>query len=524
VILPEIQAAIAQASIGGGQPIPEPVRAPLEQAIGAQFDGVRVHTGERADDLARSLRARAFTTGRDIFFRQGQYQPSTSAGQQVLAHELAHVVQQADSSAQGGRALVQRAVGLEFETDWGIHGLSDPAVQAPAGKRLKKHTAYKQGQGFTVQVDEASRGWEPGYDGLNRQIEFVVDPHPESVEGGQRLNRTMRALIAEVTRLDDLRKQSKNNQKRFPYPGTTQKTWVFPEAKTTAIDGIHARAQATVGLSLPAISRLALMEEEKLRATSRTQGIGVSYAHRGAVLPEVKGEFIHGAAAAEQIKGASPELRGLVTLLALYIKVFHGAGTKKKPYVKGYLPLLAKTNFATMYMHLPPLEREQYRSDPEVFVDFVLRTVNKQPGFKNVRKEWLAIPPGLLKGTKPFNLTLEEWLSTIPFGSDLLTTVSDKRLFGLGDLGEGQEKGKKVDIAPGKGSRRMILEFRAGSPIGTGFITPSQWLDFAFDYFNLARRLHGRKPAAEWGAPQPAPQPQPGNAPGAKPKRRATAT
>ena len=55
---------------------------------------MRVHTGPRADSLNHTLQAKAFTTGQDIFFRQGAYNPASSGGQELLAHELTHVVQQ----------------------------------------------------------------------------------------------------------------------------------------------------------------------------------------------------------------------------------------------------------------------------------------------------------------------------------------------------------------------------------------------------------------------------------------------
>src|SRR5262249_34379434 len=59
---------------------------------------VRVHTGAEADRAARSVSALAFTVGRDIVLRDGQYQPDTTAGRRLLAHELAHVTQQAEGA------------------------------------------------------------------------------------------------------------------------------------------------------------------------------------------------------------------------------------------------------------------------------------------------------------------------------------------------------------------------------------------------------------------------------------------
>jgi len=87
----------------GGRPLPEGVRQLMERAFGADFGGVRVHADVEADSLNRSLQARAFTTGQDVFFRQGEYRPTSSEGQKLLAHELTHVVQQ-----NGG--VVQRYV------------------------------------------------------------------------------------------------------------------------------------------------------------------------------------------------------------------------------------------------------------------------------------------------------------------------------------------------------------------------------------------------------------------------------
>src|SRR5262245_13466980 len=88
-----VESAI-QAARGGGHALPEDTRAAMEVAFGADFGGVRVHTDVQSDALNESLSARALTTGQDIFFRQGQFDPGSAEGQRLLAHELTHVVQQ----------------------------------------------------------------------------------------------------------------------------------------------------------------------------------------------------------------------------------------------------------------------------------------------------------------------------------------------------------------------------------------------------------------------------------------------
>ncbi|HLP87133.1 MAG TPA: DUF4157 domain-containing protein [Nostocaceae cyanobacterium] len=90
---PDLDSSIQQVR-GGGQPLADRIRQPMEQAFGADFSGVKVHTDTQADMLNCSLGARAFTTGQDLFFKRGEYKPESLHGQELLAHELTHVVQQ----------------------------------------------------------------------------------------------------------------------------------------------------------------------------------------------------------------------------------------------------------------------------------------------------------------------------------------------------------------------------------------------------------------------------------------------
>ncbi len=80
---------------GGGQSLPESVRAFYEPRFGANFSTVRIHNSPHATAIARSVNARAFTLGQDVVFGAGQYAPGSSDGRRLLAHELTHVIQQA---------------------------------------------------------------------------------------------------------------------------------------------------------------------------------------------------------------------------------------------------------------------------------------------------------------------------------------------------------------------------------------------------------------------------------------------
>ncbi|MEH2240500.1 eCIS core domain-containing protein [Nostoc sp.] len=96
---PDLEASINQAR-GGGQLMADNIRQPMEQAFGADFSRVKVHTDGQSDQLNRSIQARAFATGQDVFFRQGEYNPGSRGGQELLAHELTHVVQQNGGAVQ----------------------------------------------------------------------------------------------------------------------------------------------------------------------------------------------------------------------------------------------------------------------------------------------------------------------------------------------------------------------------------------------------------------------------------------
>jgi hypothetical protein len=92
--------AAVQNAQGNGQSLPEGNRKPLERAFGSNFENVNIHTDAEADQLSRSMQARAFTVGSDIYFRQNAYARDSTSGQRLLAHELTHVIQQGFAPAQ----------------------------------------------------------------------------------------------------------------------------------------------------------------------------------------------------------------------------------------------------------------------------------------------------------------------------------------------------------------------------------------------------------------------------------------
>ncbi len=99
----------------GGQPLDSGVQKQMAGSTGEDFSEVKVHTDPEADALNHQLGAKAFTTGQDVFFRAGAYQPQTSSGQELLAHELTHVIQQRQGAVSGGTHMKVNAPGDTFE-------------------------------------------------------------------------------------------------------------------------------------------------------------------------------------------------------------------------------------------------------------------------------------------------------------------------------------------------------------------------------------------------------------------------
>jgi hypothetical protein len=83
-----------QAKNGSGSKMDEQTRSGMEEAFGADFGGVSIHHDAEAGGISDSIGAQAFTQGQDVFFANGKYDPGSKGGQELLAHELTHVVQQ----------------------------------------------------------------------------------------------------------------------------------------------------------------------------------------------------------------------------------------------------------------------------------------------------------------------------------------------------------------------------------------------------------------------------------------------
>jgi uncharacterized protein DUF4157/heterokaryon incompatibility protein Het-C len=166
-------AQLARAGMaGGGAPLDPGLRERFEPAFGTDFSDVRVHTGGAASTAARSLDARAYTVGGDIVFNDGEYAPGSGAGQELVAHELAHVVQQGTGGdvpaelevSQPGDAIEREADAAASAAMSGAPAAVSPAPGGAARKRIARFAQgttriengqYLGGTGHAAMTEEA---------------------------------------------------------------------------------------------------------------------------------------------------------------------------------------------------------------------------------------------------------------------------------------------------------------------------------------------------------------------------------
>jgi hypothetical protein len=157
----------SEASSSSGVPLDPAILSSMESRFGHDFRDVRVHTGSRADDLASRFDATALSIGNDIVFATGQFAPDRESGQQLLAHELAHVVQH-------------------------DRGSGAPRVVA-------RQTRDQTGD-YTPPGGQPNRPW-PG--GVPRENERPLPPQPDEpiptgLVCGPNVDPQLRAVVAEI--------------------------------------------------------------------------------------------------------------------------------------------------------------------------------------------------------------------------------------------------------------------------------------------------------------------------------------
>jgi Domain of unknown function (DUF4157) len=524
-----------EAARGAGRPLDPAARPELESALGEDFSEVRVHTDATADHLSRAVEATAFTTGSDIFFRSGTYEPLSSAGRKLLAHELTHVVQQrgappaqelrvtdpgdasereaeavaeqvarspagrgtasepvdeeeiardqegiAESVAPSpqnplapmadsrpvvmlrrtagnrgatrvvgarsipsrrtptGKALLQRDVGFEFQTGWGVR------ERGPYRRYHRQEVIVDFGQ-FRLTADEANTP-------LGAEIEFVV-PHLAENQRNQ-MDAALTALVQFAQDMNAYKDHTIFTLDRASNNPAHTRVEVHPTIKGTG--DMSANPQVTSGVRLDRLTRM-------FTELGNPQGPHASA--QGDLVRVGGGPGLANAAAAvahTTVNGnpASDEFKGLAALIITYLQMGRtatgvpGLNQPTLNYAKASLTLLARTDFRGMYRRLPLNERTYFTAHPRRFRRKMLdaaHTLNPPAGALNPDADVLERG---IHGVA-VNVTRRAWLEGIAADRDLLKRGTDPLLFGFGS------RGKHTDlVGPGQAHRGAVLEFR----------------------------------------------------------------
>jgi hypothetical protein len=172
-VAPDIATTLSRRR-GQGAPLPDSVAGSMGEAYGMDFSPVRVHNDGEADTISRSLQASAFTYGTDIYFSGGTFEPTSQGGQHLLAHELAHVVQQstgADSASASGPMVGRANDPAETSAD----AMADQAVST-----LRRQAARVD----VAPVEAPVRAVGGSTEAVRRQAKLVGTP-----AGGQVIRR-----------------------------------------------------------------------------------------------------------------------------------------------------------------------------------------------------------------------------------------------------------------------------------------------------------------------------------------------
>lgn len=432
-----------------GKPLDEPVRREMESRIGADFSNVRVHTDSAAHTTAESVQAHAFTSGSHIVFQRGRYDPASSAGKHMLAHELTHVVQQrsgpvagtdtggglrmsdpsdsferaaeanatrvmsgpaslqrerdedtAEAAPDGAESAktvageaIQRAIGVEVEeSNW--------RVVDSAGQAVRKGTPLVHRPFFQLQAEYAGTG--------KSNIELVTNP-PGVVnrEEWDTMREGMKALLDDLLRRrKDLSKPREGRQgaetpaiETAHLPGGEQGYRIHPSAL------LSPHLQVTAGVPLAALPTL--LDRLKDAGATVTWPAKDFDALRFAPKENDQGSDTGETKAIEDPKGKrrddggdrfllpgnpSEELVGFITLLDTYLRA--GADRSWRTFPKAVFQVMARTDFATMFALLPEPERTAVASNLSEWVRLMAgrEGINDPTGKDPVLAGWFLDP------------------------------------------------------------------------------------------------------------------------------------
>lgn len=485
------------ALVGEGSALPAGVRRSMEGAFGADFGDVHLHRGPESEALNRTMGAEAFTVGRDVFLGADAPPLEHPSGQHLLAHELAHTLQQGAS-----RPLAQRKVGFEFEdAHWRVWKKQAAApgpgeTVSPVARKDKVHN----GTGFALEADDTLGATQPS-------LEFVTVPFDENA-GGQTALRNALDEIGDIVvgRLGPKKgKPGPPAGGGFPKPYTAT-DYVVPtdhhlnggdfaagDVLFSAGDSAGKfKMQATMSTDMPQMSKAMTYFGSQVQGESRgseerrkparrlmsgndaptdvpSKVLGNSPRLGAAVVAEIQRVFrAAGSPLLEHVEGDTSAMAAFFAFVMLYVKMLQ---LPVDGVLKYRIPFLARRSFVTMFRALPRAQQTVLSGDDgSVMKDAVIAVSNANPLI--ARTQGQMPDTGLTLGTPLVNalksppqgggavpavrmpvhdrlsgITIGIWLTEITKGDDLLSPSDCDQWLQANAAGLGnQERTEAVDL------------------------------------------------------------------------------
>ncbi len=449
---------------GTGQSLSGEVRAFMEPRFGADFSGVRVHTGTEASQLNRQLSAQAFTHGQDIYMGEGKYNPGSTDGRHLLAHELTHVVQQTGGGA-AAQTKLQRKIGFEFEMNHWATWQAVPADAVDDQTEIKTRAAQSREEyREAVRAEDENRSkWKRLPKGAimveNGNLELTADDWGNGSDlelRSKAMDETDAGTVAATAglvgdSLDEMGVEMRAAARAYHQLRARDLTGVIkrPETFLTTVnpDKKTGKPQITTGVRLEALPSLIrnmfpdpdeTAEERGRRAEGRLKGTGFNQDTQEAgplltIMGNAPGKAERALASylakhKHAPTPASDKLKGLTALLIAYLDM--GKSGLVRSYAKTIAPIMARTDFATMFTMLPTTERDYYAGDSGgKFVDLL-----KEAGYSWYAMRGSIYSGGITESQEPsqwyLDLKRKDWLksmtskSTVETGTDKLTPAN----------------------------------------------------------------------------------------------------
>ena len=186
---------------GKGSEMPSTLKSNMESGFGADFSGVRIHTGSDSAQMNKDLGAKAFTNKNDIFFNEGKFSPDSKEGQTLIAHELTHTIQQgASKPKEAANGVINDAKGVAASKTGAATGGSVSDLASAAGEAKAVGAEVKEGAKLDkVEGKQGAEGKPEGKgDGKKEEAPVTTtprnpkdDPNFKKLEG--RLDNTAKA-------------------------------------------------------------------------------------------------------------------------------------------------------------------------------------------------------------------------------------------------------------------------------------------------------------------------------------------